>query len=311
MTTIAKPRVLLLALSIFAFFIPPQHRADRPYVRTRVLGPFTVGKDHPMTIRVRITHVHLGRDAPDWPDSDTLLVVLDSSGRRLYRQSAYTTLGGAETKFGCSQVHIPTVGNVLMRSTDISPVDGIDGESFQFFGINSKREFVSLAPAVTGFKHKIVFLDSRTRRKPVAADSSLPYAKPAIEVERWTGYYLAKMYYHIYPEGFSRGKHRRFFHFDEIPVSIEPGEVTRWRQESNEGDAHISLFPRPAEDSSLVRHITVKSNSIIKYFYASYVHGWWLFLSIDGHKGYISESDCPKLGFPETSATPVMLGDDY
>ena len=310
-TTLSKLFCLFLTLSLSVLAISVQAQVDEHQVHTNTLGPFTIGKDHQLTVYARITHVHLQKDEADgWPDSDTLLVVVDGNGRTLYRQSAYTTLGGAETEFGCSLEYIPTVGNVLMCTESVSPTVATDGETVRLFGVNSKRKFVPLTARINRFDYKIVFLDSRTRRRPIVVDSSLAYAKPAFEVENWAGYYEVKLYRPIYPEGFSRGRDPILYHFDEIPVDIDSNEV-RGQQGNRRGDVRVSLYPTAGASASQVENIMVKPNSQIKYLYASYVHDWWLFVSVDGQKGFVTRSDCPKLGFDETDGTPIMLGDDY
>jgi hypothetical protein len=87
--------------------------------------------------------------------------------------------------------------------------------------------------------------------------------------------------------------------------------MSRQLHNNKDQENQIILYASPSTDTSRVQNITVKSSSQIKYLYTSYVHGWWLYILIDGHKGYVSSSDCHKLGFPDTDATAVTLGDDY
>ncbi len=312
MSYLLKFSFLLWIFTFPAFLSPLQAQVDKHQVSTKTIGPFSIGKDHQLKVYARITHVHLRKDESDgWPDSDTSLVVVDSAGKVLFKQSAITTLGGAQTDFGCSQLYIHSLGNVLTCASSISPTVAGDGEQFQLFSISAKGRFVPITSVVGQSYPTVVFLDSRTRTKPILVDSSLSYAKPAIEVQFYTGYYDVKVYFAIYPEGFSEGKHRGLFHFDQIPVVINPKEVERWRKGYNGQATQVLLYPAPEADVSLVPPVTITSSSHIEYLYASYRHDWWLFVSIDGHRGYVSRRECNKLGFPETDGTPVMLGDDY
>lgn len=310
-TTIGTFAARLLTLSVCISVGQAQDGPDSSYVITRDLGPFMLGRDKLMNVYARITHVHLrSQEADGWPDSDTLLILSDDAGRTLYEQRAHTTLGGAETDYKCKQSYIPTIGNVLICSESTAPSMD-DGDSFHMFGVNSKGQFVLLAPLVPKSDYRVVFLDSRKRRNPIVVDTLNPYATPVIEVEFWSGYYSVKMYYIIYPQGYSIGKQRRLMHFDEIPVSIEPEDLSQTRGYYTDRDSVLSLFPSPKADRSEARRITVHSDSKIKCLYASYVRDWWLFVSIDGHEGYITGDDCYTLGCPSTSGTPIALGDDY
>jgi hypothetical protein len=312
MTGLSKFPFLFLVINFSVLVFPVQTVTDKHEVHTRTIGPFTIGKDHQLTVFARITHVHLrSYEADGWPDSDTLLIIIDSSGRKLFQRSAETTLGSASTDFDCGQLNIPTIGNVLICTSSDAPTVADNGEEFQFFSVNSKGKFVPITSRIGQSSYKLVFLDSRTKQKPVSVDSSLAYAKPAIEVEFYSGYYYAKVYFHIYPEGFLEAKQRDVFHFDQIPVIVDTKETDRTRKMYQKQDTQVLLFPIPATDTSHAHIVTVRPNSQIKYLYSSYVHDWWLYVSIDGRKGFVSNDDCSKLGFFETDGSPVMLGDDY
>ena len=283
----------------------PEETVAKTSVHTHTVGPFTIGRVHQMSVYARITHVRLGPEYGYWRDSDTLLIVVNKAGRELLRRSAETTLGGGRTYFELSQIDLPTVGKVLMITTSVSPAD--EGQDFQLFSINSKDEFVPIACDIPLYSYKFVFLDTRTKEQPIETDSAEPYATLAIEVPLWSGYYAGKVYYKIYSQGFSEGKDRSDFHFDQIPVIIDPLDTAAWRQiQHNERDT-ISLYTNPAGISKRI----VKPFLEIKFLYAVYQHGWWLRVSIDGKNGYLAIHDCGKLGFPETSGMPWQLEDDY
>ena len=291
-------------------------------------GPFIIGQVHQMSVYVRITHVRLGPEYQYWGDSDTALVVVDKAGKELFRRSSQVKLGGGETSFECSQVHIPTVGNTLMCVCTDAPAVSNEGTDVQFFGLNLKNKFVPITSTIPQNSYKLVFLDSRTKKKPIFVDSLKSYAKPAFEAALWTGYYDAKVYFKIYPQGFSENKQKDLFHFDQIPIDIDSTDIAQSRQEYSKRENTVSLYPRPSADypkdentvslsnhSSTnvtgVKNIIVKPTSRLKFFYASYLHGWWLHVSIDGHDGYVTDHGCSDLGFPVGDAVAYRLRDDY
>lgn len=329
MNIILSSIILFLGINTSSQLIEPQNTNDRTYVKTRTIGPFAIGQDHPHTINVRITHAHLGRDeADEWRDSDTLLTVIDTNHRILFRRSAESKLSDESTSFKCVQAAIPTIGNTLMIECRVAPTEPDDGDDIQFFTFNLKGKFVPLTCTIPRASYKIVLLDSRTRKKPILLDSLKPYAKPAVEVSLYTGHFDAKVYYRIYPEGYSKQWSRVLFHFDQIPIIVDLKLLAIWRQQDNKEEHTVALHASPSmsytkEDGATtsaihsttkisgLQKILVKPTSKIQYFYASFLNGWWLYVSIDGHKGYVTDSDSRYLGFPETGGIPEELGSDY
>jgi hypothetical protein len=198
-----------------------------------------------------------------------------------------------------------------MCTSTVVPTGARDGESFQLFGTNSKGKFVPLTCVIPQLPPRVVFLDSRSKRRPIPVDSLNPFAKPAIEVELWSGHYDAIVYYQIYPQGFTENKQTGLIHFDRIPVVINPKYPAQLRNKWRKEGYAVSLHTHPTSSTSAVQNIPVKPTSKIRFLYASYSHGWWLYVSIDGQKGYVSDSDCRNLGLEDTDASPVELGDDY
>ena len=305
MSLLCRSILVFLAVNICGFLLPPQVTVSKTSVHTHTVGPFTIGRVHKMSVYARITHVRLGPEYGYWRDSDTLLVVVDKAGRELFRRSAETTLGGARTYFELTQIELLTVGKVLMITTSVTPAD--EGKDFQLFSVNFKGAFVPIACEIPLYTYKFVFLDTRTKEQPREIDSTEPYAALAIEVPLWSGYYQGMIYYRIYSQGFSEGKDRLDFHFDQIPVITGPLDTAKWRQIQHDERDTISLFANPA---GIAKRI-VKPFLEIKFLHAVYQHGWWLRVSIDGKNGYLEINDCGKLGFPETSGMPWQLEDDY
>lgn len=326
MSILYRSILLFLVVNISGFSLPLQEKAGKISVSTKTVGPFIIGQNHRTSVYVRITHVRLGPEYQYWGDSDTVLVVVDKAGKELFRRSSQVTLGGGETTFECSQVYLPTIGNTLMCVCTDAPASPNENADIQFFGLNSKNKFVPLTCTIPQNSYKLVFLDSRTKKRPILIDSLKSYAKPAFEVALWSGHYDAKVYYEIFPQGFY--KQKVLFHFDQIPVDIDSTDIAQSRQEYHKTENTVSLYARPSADYpkdqstvslsthsstnvSGVRHITIKPTSRIRFFYASYLHGWWLHVAIDDHDGYVTDHGCRELGFPETEGDPYELGDDY
>jgi len=271
---------------------------DSTFVRR--IGPVTVGRDRVMNVYVQITHVHLASGKQDgWPDSDTSFVVVDSLGRELFRRSAITTLGGAETDFDCFQFTIPTIGSTLACRSSIAPTNPGDGEDTQFLGLDSKGKLVALTAVIPQPASKVVFLDSRNTLKPIFVDPGEPFAKPAFEIQFWAGNFEVKAYYHIYPDGFMEGKQPMAFDFETIPVVVDSLEAQKERQRSLRANVTVLLCDKPNKDVTGTNRVPVGVNSKIKFLDAAYLGGWWLHVVIDGHEGYVPNRDFVYLGLPD------------
>ena|SRR5208283_1654043 len=328
MSTLYRSILLFLVVNIGGFSLPLQEKPGKISVSTKTIGPFTIGRVNQMNVYARTIHVRLGPEYQYWGDSDTALVVLDNAGKELFRRSSQVTLGGGETSFECSQVYLPTVGYTLMCVCTDAPASSNEGTDIQFFGINLKNKFVPLTGTIPQNSYKLVFLDSRTKKRPILIDSLKSYARPAIEITLWSGSYGAKVYYRIYSQGLSGSNQPELFHFDQIPVDADSADIARWRREENKETNTVSLYAQPSVNypkdegnDSLpnrsstsvpsLQKIVVNSTSKLKFYYASYFHGWWLLVSIDGHIGYLTDHGCQDLGFPATDGAVFELGDDY
>jgi len=290
---------------------------DSTIVSTETRGPFLIGHDIVTNVYSKITHLHLRKqDSNGWPDSDTLLVIVDDAGNILYRENLFdegldkTSLGGASITYDCGVINLPTIGNILIRTYSIAPAD--EGVDIQLFGINSRGKFVPITSVIpeNNFE-RFLLLDSTIRARPTEVDSTKPQAAPALEVLLWSGFYECKIYYKIYSQGFLNGRDRDIFHFDEIPIIIAGMDTTTWCAVRHDERDTVTLFYNPLKKPPTILKSVVKPISNITFFYAVYKDGWWLHASVDGNDCFLSNDDCGKLGFPFTSGIPIELGDDY
>ena len=157
----------------------------------------------------------------------------------------------------------------------------------------------------------LFFSDSRTSQRPIEIDSASPYAAPALQLSLWSGSYSATVYLKIYPQGCSYNKARWLFHFDQIPVSIDPLDTTAWKRIENSDQDTVYLYSQVQSKPYQAPIKILKPIKEIKFMYAVYYKDWWLCTSIDSHIGYLLADECYKLGFPAVEGDTFELGDDY
>jgi hypothetical protein len=290
---------LSLTIAVCSFsFAQIQAQTDSTFSSTELLGPFSIGHVSTKTIYAKIIHVHLREGQHDgWPDSDTCLVVLDSAGNSLLCWGLDAVLGSSKTEFYCFQHTIPIVGSVLACSQEVYPSAGESGFT-TMFAFNSKGKFVDVVEPLSEFPGKIVYLDTRSMIRPVFADSTRPYAQPAIQTTLWTGNFAAKEYHRIFPEGVPEDNQPLTYVFKEIPVEIDSAQAVRNRRRDDEGARTIHLLSKPGSPTSKIKTIRIRPDTVIRFLNALHSNVWWLHIIVDGHEGFVGEEDFWSIGLP-------------
>jgi hypothetical protein len=274
-------------------------QSDSTYILTRIDGPYKIGKDSSITVFAKITRVHLGNPRePEWPDSDTSLMLVTSENRILYSIKEIP-LGDGDRNYKCTQLFFPTFGNVVSFNRSYAPSDPSDHGSTQLFALDSRSRLISLAGVLPEIPSAIVFLDSRNLDKPVVVDSKSRFAKPFIETDLWLESFMTRAYYPIFPMGIRGDTLAIMAPFRKLPVFVDAARAQRWRQSMHPDGKTVLLYKKPEDDPLKTVELLVRVDSKIKFLDVVHLAEWWLHVVIDGQEGYLDHDGWGHIGLPD------------
>jgi len=268
---------------------------DSTSISVSTHGPYFLGRQKRTKVWVHVGRIRFHSPRIQWPESDLFYSITDSTSNVLLRRN-FPADGDFEMSFGFSQEEIPRIGGVLVCARSVVPSAPGSGVDYQILGLSEVGQIVSLTGVIETESFKIVFLN--TSKGPIPVDPSDSLARPFVESEVWTGYFLALFYHSIFPGGITYDDAGGPFNFERIPVHIDATDARRYRERHKQTTNTIRLFPSPDADQSTAQVVHVLPQSSVRFLDAAYRGGWWLHIIVDGREGFISADDFVTIGLP-------------